>query len=533
MEIEAKYRIPDNRTYIKLKSLVSVGKFTISPGHLLKFHDTYFDTEERKLWNAGLVLRKRQYDDQVVVTLKSLTPPLDTIHRREEVEMKVPGIKIDQLNTWPDMAFSNRIWHITGGSDLVPIFSLHQHRFERDIIRNGVIVAELCIDQMQCRSGDSDITYSGLEVELTGGGTEQDLEKILKKLENTFDLIPEKASKLEVALSYAQVPGILTYTTSEIEPPDITLDDSMATAALKTFRYHFEMMKKNDAGSYRGDDIEYVHDMRVAVRRMRTAYRVFEPYLDQEEMRPFLKTLKKTGRTLGVVRDLDVFRDNLEEHARKNRIQLGSSTLSATWNTAYINARCELIDYLESRRYQEFREEFSLYIDRVLLTCSSRPTVSESLWQTLENQKQQCTSYYRQIEKLVPVPMYGFHQLRIYLKHFRYTIEYFRNILGETGEQTITQTKVVQDHLGALQDAVVAQKCIRSVLQWGAWYPPQQPYTLIPAVIKHSADVERYLSDIEISIDQLTSAFSEVWRNFTDFLAIHTLGVEQKTQNKL
>ncbi len=89
-------------------------------------------------------------------------------------------------------------------------------------------------------------------------------------------------------------------------------------------------------------------------------------------------------------------------------------------------------------------------------------------------------NYYALIKDETPLPLHHFHQLRINLKHYRYCVEYFRNILGVTGEEIIAEMKLIQDHLGTLQDAVVAHKQITSVLHWGMWHAPQQPYTLIP-----------------------------------------------------
>jgi CHAD domain-containing protein len=49
-----------------------------------------------------------------------------------------------------------------------------------------------------------------------------------------------------------------------------------------------------------------------------------------------------------------------------------------------------------------------------------------------------------------------FHQLRIQFKELRYTLTFFEDLLGETSGRIIEMTRLVQDHLGLLNDASVA-----------------------------------------------------------------------------
>ena len=521
MEIEVKYTISDDQVFANLKSLSAVGKFSVSPGHLVTFCDTYYDTASSHLLAAGYALRFRQYDGQVVLSLKSLTPSVDNIHKREETEIQASELSIDHPSIWPDTALRDRVWRITGGDNLIPLFVLYQQRFLRYVETQNQRIAEMSLDRMHCYKGDSTINYMGLEVELTDSGTEDNLKKIIKKLEQAFELIPEKRSKYEVAMAFSQVPPELQSNVhlDEVPLPEISWHDSMPAAAFKIFRYHFEVMKQNETGTYRGEDTDYLHDMRVAIRRMRTAYTVFQPYINEDVMQPYLKVLKKTGKVLGAVRDLDVFRENFEVYISQSADQNLFSTVISAWNTAYIAARGKLLKYLSSDRYILFKESFDASLTQAVDSCSQNPAVADKLWQTLDEQRQRCLSYAVDMQQLQLIPMHQYHQLRIYMKHFRYSIEYFRNILGEAGEQTIKETKVVQNHLGALQDAIVAQKYVRTVLQWGSWHAPEQPHTLIPTLQRKSKDVEQYLTSIENSIDQLVDTFPEVWKHFTDFLS--------------
>ena len=69
--------------------------------------------------------------------------------------------------------------------------------------------------------------------------------------------------------------------------------DSMAWLACRIFSFQFSCMLFHEEGTIKGEEIEELHDMRVAVRRMRAASRVFEDYLDPGQLEPHLKGLRK------------------------------------------------------------------------------------------------------------------------------------------------------------------------------------------------------------------------------------------------
>jgi CHAD domain-containing protein len=308
----------------------------------------------------------------------------------------------------------------------------------------------------------------------------------------------------------------------------------MAIAALKAIQYHFDIMRQNDTGSYSGEDIEYVHDMRVAVRRIRTAYRVFDAYLPPS-MQPYLKTLKRTGRTLGVVRDMDVFRENYESYAQNQSIDISASNLTHAWNAAYIYARHNLAQYLTGKRYLTFRRTFDQVIEQALSEVSQTwPSVMEQLIPFLEHLMVQCKEQYQIMAQSDTPPLAAYHQLRIFLKYFRYSLEYFRMLLGQQGEMAISQTKIVQDHLGALQDAIVARRVVRTINHWGAWTPPTHPYTLIPSKVRITKDSAAYLEKLQSTIDDNIRTFPDVWKSFTLYLDNHPLDTAlKKYQNTL
>ena len=104
--------------------------------------------------------------------------------------------------------------------------------------------------------------------------------------------------------------------------------------------------------------------MRVATRRMRAALRVFADYLDAAEYKPFLRMVRMTGRELGAVRDLDVFRIKTQAYVDSllPEEQSGLDPLMDAWAAERERARGELIEYLDSDRYQRFKEKFEHFL---------------------------------------------------------------------------------------------------------------------------------------------------------------------------
>ncbi|MFM8319940.1 MAG: CHAD domain-containing protein [Chloroflexota bacterium] len=101
----------------------------------------------------------------------------------------------------------------------------------------------------------------------------------------------------------------------EVQPrPGLDADEPLAEAARKVMRFHFARMLAYEDGARLGEDIEALHDMRVATRRLRAAFDVFADAFEPGVLKPYLKGLRQAGRALGKVRDLDVFMEKAQHY---------------------------------------------------------------------------------------------------------------------------------------------------------------------------------------------------------------------------
>jgi CHAD domain-containing protein len=306
------------------------------------------------------------------------------------------------------------------------------------------------------------------------------------------------------------------------ERPGLEPDDGMAEAARKTLRFHFQRMLYHEPGTCLGEDIEELHQMRVATRRMRAAIGVFGNHLNAKQIAPFAKGLKRTGRVLGSVRDLDVFwvetQSYLETLAPERQGDL--DPLRAVWEQERARNRDEMLAYLSSERFARFAERFAAFLDtpldRALPALGSGEPQPYRLRHVLPVTVYERLVAVRAYDEWVTgpsVPLERLHQLRITAKRLRYTLEFFQEVLGPEAKVAIKETKRLQDHLGDLQDAVVASGLLRDFLTWGTWghteakgkrmTVPKQPIV--------APGVAAYLAARQTELQHLLDTFPQAW----------------------
>src|SRR5450756_2006069 len=211
--------------------------------------------------------------------------------------------------------------------------------------------------------------------------------------------------------------------------PGILPVDTMAEAAVKTLRFHLARMLEHEAGTRLGEDPEELHVMRVSTRRLRMALRVFEEYLDRQALRPVLKGLRRTGRTLGAVRDLDVFQEKTQHYLDALPPERAGDLdgLLAACRAERERQREHLVDYLDGGRYRAFVERFVELLDGPLERLSARPAadlrtqrVAKVLPGALYKDMAVVWAFEGQLGGL-ETPLPRFHALRKGCKGLRYT----------------------------------------------------------------------------------------------------------------
>jgi CHAD domain-containing protein len=286
----------------------------------------------------------------------------------------------------------------------------------------------------------------------------------------------------------------------------------MSEAGRKVLAFHFARMLEHEPGTRAGEDIEELHDMRVATRRMRSALRVFGPYYRSRAIRPFVAGLRRTARALGRVRDLDVFLQKagayLDELGGDRSHDL--DVLLAAWQEQRAEARTRMIDVLDSAKYADFVDAFALFLERAGAGAREsggippRPTLVRHVAPKL------IYGRWARVHAFGPVlegaPISVLHALRIECKRLRYTLEFFAEVLAPPAGEVIEAVVKLQDHLGDLNDADVANAMLSDFLFAGRTDGGDERL-IAPGVVGYLAVKQRELQS-------LIETFPQAWERF-------------------
>jgi CHAD domain-containing protein len=320
-------------------------------------------------------------------------------------------------------------------------------------------------------------------------------------------------------------PGMVSL--PELSSPGLLPDDPMSEAGRKTLWFHYLRMLKHEPGTRAGEDIEELHDMRVATRRMRAAIRVFGDFFDPEMIKPFNKELRNVARALGPVRDLDVFEEKASHYLETVPMEMrnGLDPLIETWHSERRVARETMITYLDSDHHRKFKRNFGEFLQtegaaaRPVPKDRPIPYLVRHVLPRLVYTRYEAVRAYEPI--LEDAQVETLHALRIDCKYLRYTLEFFREVLGPEGEAVIEEIKAMQDHLGDLHDAVVAIGLLNDFLR--GWDAAQ---TDVPLSQRRSAEgVVQYLASRHAQKHHLIVTFPEAWERLNRAEVRHWLAL--------
>lgn len=202
VEIEAKFIVPDPPTFARLVAVESLAGMRLGLVTVKPVNDRYMDTADAAILRAGYACRIRTVGDARIVTLKSLTPPSDALHRREEVEVRLTPVEVaGPVDRWPASEAASLAQTLTAGQPLEVLFEIRQERFVRQAARHGQDqpVVEISVDRVWFDAIDPPI-YE-LEAELLPEGTLADLENLSAELVGRWAVQPQAVSKFQRGLA--------------------------------------------------------------------------------------------------------------------------------------------------------------------------------------------------------------------------------------------------------------------------------------------------------------------------------------------
>ncbi|MCL4861683.1 MAG: CHAD domain-containing protein [Caldilineaceae bacterium] len=507
-EIEAKFALSDAEQAGRLRTAPTLTKrITLGPPHVVTQIDCYYDTADFFLLRHGHTLRLRQNGDGAVLTIKgrSLSADPAVFHRMELEQVAVDGCGLPPWELWPEPLRRFVEEHLGEAPPLQPVCLLRQVRHHRSVAllapptkstsaTSQAPFAELSIDEVEvlacgppapqseaapdpiAAAVDAPVlaTFWELEAELLPGADAESLHGLVHGLRGKRALKAQSMSKLERALAIVHSHLYINNEWVAAVRPEL----HMADACRLFWRRQLGQLLLNEAGVRYSSDIEYVHDMRVAVRRMRTALRFFGEFFRGKALRRIRKALRITGRRLGAVRDLDVALDRLRRHARYD--EAGDKTeferVAGVWEAERAAAHAALLAWLDSAAYRRFLARFGVFCSTAGKGARRYPSgdgdiptpheVRHVLPTLLMGQFSQVRAFeaFFATEEVNPETL---HRLRIQCKYLRYNLEFAQSLMGRSSAGAIRALKALQDHLGELNDAVVSRAKLSAVEEGG------------------------------------------------------------------
>lgn len=403
---------------------------------------TYFDTPEQALGKAGLSLRVRAIGKRLIQTLKAESMSAAGLFARPEWEMPI------RSNRPVIEGRSNPLQTLITAHDLhrlAPIFRIVVTRQMYDIEQDGARI-ELVLDQGEIVADCKTVSICEVELELKEG-----LPAPLFTLARALDtVVPLQLSGLSKAqLGYRMLEGSADDPV-RWAPLPLTSDmttvegfEAIAHACIRQFLLNQSILARMDSP-------EALHQARVALRRLRSAFSIFEAVVADDRFEHLMMELRWIACEMDRARNIDVLLERLTDLTAQAPLRLAREYAYATANAALVSPRLRtlMLDLVEWITIGNWRtthaddmvgRELDKFAAGALGSCRRHLKRRGRHWKRLDDEAR--------------------HRLRIQAKKLRYASDFF-GILFPTPKAVrrhklfLKALRVLQANLGDLNDRI-------------------------------------------------------------------------------
>jgi inorganic triphosphatase YgiF len=425
---------------------------------------TYYDTPDRDLGEAGLGLYIRRQGRRVVETLESLDA-------MDENGFEQPVWRADLPHAKPDLKPLGDVETLKGipRNKLEPFFTYRLSRSRLALQQEGSASIGLFFDSGEIRTGDGrKLSFTEIEIELERGPPRA-LFDLARELGARAKLRLQMGGKAARGYAFASLkPGKSGHVTERFGrvglERDMPSEDALATVLRGCLRH----MLANDRAALAGDS-EGVHQMRVALRRLRVAFSLFKNLMSAEQRDWAVGEIKWLSDALGPGRDWDVF-GGIVARVRKSfprdpDLAILAKAISAQQREAYRGLR----QALASRRYGEFALALAAWVETrawrrqsTLEISVLQVTPAGNLADALLDKRYR--SLRKRAKKFDRLDAAGRHALRIVVKKMRYATDMFQSIYPKHPLRRFAgRLEDLQDDLGLLNDIATSEALVRGL----------------------------------------------------------------------
>ena len=195
IETEIKFVVPDRALFDRIISLEEIAKYRTVDKGLKKISDTYFDTQDNRLFNGEIVFRLRVLENKSVLTFKAHIKSAGSFYRRLEIESDTNADADDiSSGNLPDIPPVKAFLDKMGNVSLSTSLKAENSRHTILLTHSDIPHYELVLDDVTFKGPRGASSVCELEVESLIE-TGNDLENIGAWLKQRFDLQPAGPSK--------------------------------------------------------------------------------------------------------------------------------------------------------------------------------------------------------------------------------------------------------------------------------------------------------------------------------------------------
>ncbi|HET9112548.1 MAG TPA: CHAD domain-containing protein [Burkholderiales bacterium] len=420
--------------------------------HTIKFTSIYYDTPDLSLKSKNTVLQLRKEGVRYRLSIRTECMESAGLHRCRKWEMF-------QMRNVPD--FSGLEQAVPNSMLAVSDFRFRLHSlFTARLVSKTIALdfggnrIDYCFDQGELRSGDQfeEICEIGLELQ---SGNSAALFEFALELQKTIPLKLEQKSLAERGYD------LFSGKTVAVATPAVAIalhkKAGVSAACKEIVRGCLRQMQANVPGVAAGNaDSEYLHQLRVASRRMRSSFNVFSDFFGKAVFSGFSSELEWLSGELGPARNWDIFM--LETFPQVLKALPAERSLPALRQAAESKRRVGLsraVAAVTSQRYQTLLLKLGAALNDAAWPApdaASPVSISDFAKRILD---QRYRNFRRRGKNFKTLPADKLHALRIAGKKLRYAAEFFAPIYrGRDARTYLEAMSILQDALGAVNDAV-------------------------------------------------------------------------------
>ncbi len=410
---------------------------------------TIFDTFNWLLYQKGAYLEMQQIDTQKTIVWHAAN---------NVVGENIPGLsKVPVFaHDLPPSALRNNLAALIDVRALQPQISISSHATSICVINDeGKALVRIKLDEMTCKKHTA-----RREIKLCKYLT---LQRI-KGYNEDFDKLAAFIAAQSFMPAYANLPKLALLTLG-ITPHDynsnfkVKLDPNLSAidAARKILSGLLDVIKLNKLGTIEGIDTEYLHDLRIAVRKSRSLLTRLKLVFPASRISRYINEFAWLGQATAPVRDLDVYLLNFDTYSNsipeKHRQAL--QPLHAYLRQQRDIEQKKLVDTLQSKRFNKLITDWRAFLLRPISTTESAPNAHRDI---LSLADEFIWKLYRKVLKegkaIKPEsPDEDLHELRKTCKKLRYLMAFFKSLYSEREiSHAIKILKQFQSLLGDFQD---------------------------------------------------------------------------------